>query len=738
MKKLTNLLIVMLFSSLASAFDGERALQIVQTIAADEFEGRRPGFRGGAKAEEYVAGLFQQYGLEPAGDEGYFQKVPLFVTEQQSAQLTLMNHETGKISFDQGTDFTVVTHSGSASTVANVIVVGHGLVRPDKNWDDYGSADVRGKVVLIVRGTPESPWDFDEDFPRKFTLRWAKERGAIGVLWYGGEALVNGAAIPAEDYDPEFPLFYVGDRVVKTLLDGSGYTLKTYKDKLKSGPLPLDVKKEIWLSVKVKKLANPVCRNVLGIVYGTDPVLKNELIVVGGHLDHVGKNSDGVIYNGADDNASGSSVVCELARVIAQAPQKRSVLFMLFTGEEDGLLGSEYFCAHPTIPFGNIVTMLNFDMEGQGNGSVGMSGGELLGPVWTDYVATLDSTAKAKLNFSRTSGGGSSDHASFMDAGAPALGFWSSGEHPFYHVYTDEPAWVSAAVLQAVGDRGQNLIEFLGQRPEALAFRLDSLRLIARMTAYVDLRGFTIDTKSTIPDLKSPAAAWLGGDAKVLTTELMRREMEFVHASDLRQISAGGIAAAVDADRKHKPGAFMGISETALAQRKGYEVSSLVDLGLSVIQLSKADSKKLAPDFVEAQKAAKAAGAYALLPLDFATPARVEDWGNHSIVQTTLGELAALPEDARTGLLNSEALVLCEVSEIPATEQLLMIKPFQARRVHLNIAGNAAANRETLARDVAGELYAVGLKRDEIVRLTAGNLRRFLDSTSNSSGHVDD
>lgn len=719
-------------------FDGSIAFDIATTLGSDDFEGRRPGFRGGTKTEEFLAGKLAEFGIAASGRDGYFQSVPLLVTEQQSAQLTLMNHELGKIQFHQGTDFTVVTHSGSASLVANVVVVGYGISRPDKDRDDYSGIDVKGKVVLIIRGTPESSWDFSEDFPRAKSLQWAKEHEAAGVLWYAGSSLVNGAAIPAESYDPQFPLFYVGDRVVNTLFDGSGYTIDTYKEKIKTSPFPLDIKKEMWLNVKVRKLTNPVCRNVIGIVYGTDPVLKNELIVVGAHMDHIGKNSDGAIYNGADDNGSGSGLICELGRQVALAPLKRSVLICLFTGEEDGLLGSAHFCEQPTIPFGNIATMLNFDMEGQGNGKVGIQGGELLGPLWNDYAATLDSAAKANTEMSRSSGGGASDHESFMKAGIPAISFWSSGSHPFWHKYTDESPWISQSVLQAVGDRAEQLVRFLGSVPQPLAFRADTLTLLARFSESINFDGIPLDNKMVVPEFRVPTAAWLPADSKTLTTELIRRSYEFTYVCDQRNATSTGLSAAVTARDKHKLGAFIGINESAMSSRKNYEVSSLVKQGLSVIRLAPADTKKGAATSSDALTAAKTSGAFALMPLDFTTPAQIEIWGGHSIVRTTLSELAAMPDEARTGLLTSTALVFCDQKTAPSAEQIALIRPYSARLIHININENGNLNRESVARDVVAELVGAGCTRDEVLRLTTGNLRRFLAAGTSHSGAAHD
>jgi len=257
------------------------------------------------------------------------------------------------------------------------VIAGMGYNRPDKDRDDYGDINCHNRIVVIIRDYPDSPYSFQEDYSRSKTLAWAKERGAAAVMWYYRSYPLKGAAIPKESYDPDMPLFYIGDRVLSLLLDGSGYSLKTYKESLKEKPIPIDTDYEMWISGRVRKLSAESARNVMGIVYGNDPVLKNEVIVVGAHMDHVGENANSIVFNGADDNASGTGLLSELAHSIAaNSSPKRSVMFIHFTSEEEGLLGSKYFAENPTIPFGNIACMVNFDMVGQGHGQVGLAGGQ--------------------------------------------------------------------------------------------------------------------------------------------------------------------------------------------------------------------------------------------------------------------------------------------------------------------------------------------------------------------------
>ena len=729
MKKLFSILLLCILAlSSAQAFDATRARELLDILASDAFEGRRPGHAGGVKTEEFLAKNLQMIGVEHGGTNGYFQDVPMLVTEEQGGELTLMDSELGKIPFAMGVDFTVVTHSGSGGVIAPVVIVGHGYVRPDKDRDDYGDVNVAGKVVLILRGTPASPYDFEQDFPRHRTLAWAKEREAAAVLYYQDAFPIYGAAIPEASYDPDLPILYVGDRVLRLLLDNTGYSLDTYKDAIKTAPLPLDTKKRMWVSTRVKNLPGRTPRNVLGIVYGTDPVLKNEIVVLGGHWDHIGKSANGVIYNGADDNASGTALVAEIARALVQQPLKRSVLIAHFTGEEDGLLGSAYFTRNPSIPFSNIVGMVNLDCEGLGMGRVVMAGGETFGEIWTEYVASLDSTERSDIVFSREDGAGASDHDPFMRAGCPVTAFWSRGEHPFYHRYDDDAEWISDSVLAIIGSRAEQFVRFWGDRPDPMAFRSDTLRLLARFAVTVDFRGFIADAGDRFPALASASAAWLPREAAVTTAELLCRMSELRYACDVRDVESAGLAQAIAADRRHRQGIFFGMEQRDLSYRTIAEVRALRREGLSVVKLGHVTDAGESAAPSRAMIEAKTAGLFALMPFDYGVAPRIAAWGKKSIVNATLDEFSAAPESVREGLLTSDALFVLEIDNTPSADALRAVHSGRARQVHLSFGSLPKHRREEHARTVIRLLYEAGYSRDEILLLTGGNLRRFFSS----------
>jgi hypothetical protein len=721
---LANLLLT---AATAFAFDTARAHTILDALASDAFQGRRAGFPGGAKTEEYLAENLRVCGVEPGGRAGYFQDVPMLVTEEQGAELTLMDHELGKIPFTLGVDFNPIVHTGSGSVIAPVVIAGFGYVRPEKNRDDYGTVDIAGKVVLILRGYPQSPFDFTRDYERRQLLAWAKEKRAAAVLFYQQPQSLQGAAIPAELYEPSLPLLSVGDRLLRLLLDGSGYSLETYNEALKRGPLPIETGKRVYISTRSRKLSAHSARNVLGIIYGTDPVLRNEIVVIGAHWDHLGMDARGVVYNGADDNASGTAIAAELARVFAANPLRRSVMILHFTGEEDGLIGSEFFVNHPTVPFGNMVGMVNLDCEGLGTGTVVMAGGETFGRVWDEYAAGLDSSELAKLAFRRHDGHGAGDFASFVKAGCPALAFWSRGQHPFYHTYEDDARWISDSVLTAVAERAEDFVRFLGNHDGALAFHADSLRLLARLAQAVDFDGFSMGAQGDVPDLSCVTAAWLPREAAALTAEATRRMAEVDETCVTRKAVTGDLKTALQADHRMQKALFIGASDADLTGRKRADIRALIRQGLSVVKLTAATANPMRGASAEALDAMREALSYALIPFDFSTAARIERWKTHSIVRGDLADFTAAPESVREGLLQSDAMLVLEVPESATREQLDALRAGRDRRVHLNFGSIPEFRREEQAKAVIRSLFEAGYSRDDVLLLTGGNLRRFFD-----------
>ncbi len=731
MKYLFCLLTLTVTVTQGFAFDAARAMKTIETLTSDRFEGRRGGLLGGQRTEEYLAGELAAAGVSPAGwDSTYFQQVPMLVTSEDGAALTLMDSPFGKVDFTYGDDFTLITHSGSGGFIAPVAVVGYGIERPDKGRNDYGDLNVQGHAVVIVRKSPPNQsWDFSFDYPRERLVRWALEHGAVAVLFYQESMPIQGGAIPEQIYNAQLPMFYIGDHILRLLLRDTGFTMNTYLASLEKGANPINVQKRLWISARVSKTSSNSARNVLGFVYGTDPTLRGEIVAIGAHWDHIGPNGNRLVYNGADDDASGCGMILELARAVAQeiGSPKRSLLILFFTGEEDGLLGSRYFAAHPTVPLGQIVAMLNFDMVGQGDGTVGMAGGELLGDAWDGYKEHLSPEETEKLHFYRTSTTWYGDYGPFHRAGIPSVGFWSSGEHPFYHQYEDDATYIRREVVESVGKSAQNfLLYLLNDYPYSFG-RPDSLRILTRLSTSIDWEGFDLFNLLSRNDLLPSSGihvAWLRSPL-ASTWKSIEAMSTLRRMCEDKNIQCGSLPNGLQANRRQEPAIVFGISSEALVGCSRAEVDALVREGIGVVEFDPAQQQKKAPN-EDIVSALHNAGVFALMPMDYGTPVRVQKWGNHSLVHATIDEFSRLPQAVRDSLAMSSAVLLLDATKTVETADVQSIVPYAERTICLSLTPLLKTSGEEAASQMISRLYEAGLSRDEITLLLTDNLRRLI------------
>jgi len=374
----------------AQEISGERIRAHVKFLSSDLLEGRGPGTRGGDLATEYIATQFALASLKPAGDHGtYFQAVPLIgITTQPSAQLSA--EKDGKtVDFKWESEFVGVNErlTASDSFDAEAVFVGHGIVAPEFQWDDFKGIDVHGKVLVLFTNEPTST---DPKFfgGRALTYygRWsykyeeATRRGAIGVIIIHTTPTAGyGWDVVRSSWSREQP--YVKLTAGEHALSLAGWVTREAGEKLvgmaghhvdellKSTesrdfqPIPLGIRIRANLPAKVRDIES---RNVAGIVEGSDAHLKSQTVIYSAHWDHLGigtpVNGDS-IYNGAVDNATGCGIILELARAWAAQPKKpkRSALFLAVTAEEGGLRGSEYYAAHPSVSAGETALAINYD-----------------------------------------------------------------------------------------------------------------------------------------------------------------------------------------------------------------------------------------------------------------------------------------------------------------------------------------------------------------------------------------
>jgi hypothetical protein len=422
----------------AQMFDELQALKHVEYLASDALEGRRAGTPGGRKAGEYIAARFSEYGLQPVGPDGsYFQPFTASSNNLLASpiltvifpSLDVSNNGTLERSYAYHTDYLprITGYMGSGEVIGQVVWLG-GCASADLE------ASMSGKIMLC-RPAMQSYYDL---------VRQALKNKIGGLLLIREDQ----GPYPRPGYSvgemSSLPAFGITAAIAQDLLAGTLYKLEDL-DQL---PVPT------WLATTVHMAASfqsseIEARNVLGLLPGTDPQHKDEIVVIGAHYDHVGRDPDGTIYNGANDNAAAVAVMLEIARLwqVQGFHPARSVLFAAWDAEELGLVGSRYYVSHPVHPLDHTKAMLNLDMDGVG---------ERLYIAGRGAMATQLHASAQFFNIATTIDPepGGSDHTSFYDVGIPAsnLAIYPDSELDLaYHRPEDDTRNVQPGSIRVVG-----------------------------------------------------------------------------------------------------------------------------------------------------------------------------------------------------------------------------------------------------------------------------------------------
>jgi hypothetical protein len=364
----------------------------VRFLGDDLLEGRAAGTRGYDLSASWLAARFEELGLEPAGDGGsWFQQVP-FVRSTLESGAMILHQRSGDRQLALYDDFVVQPDPlrARSEVTAPAVFAGFGISAPDLEWDDYASLDVRGKIAVILAGAPAHfpPTVRAHHGASANKISLAADRGAEAVVIVRGPEsekrypwarMTRGAKLPSFRWlgpDGSVARYHPQLKAVATVSDGTARFLFSGRrngiqrafaleqDARRPVTFSLDVKLTIRTASSHERITSP---NVAAIIPGSDPALRDEIIVYSAHLDHIGitepVNGDR-INNGVMDNASGIAALVETARAFASlpSPPPRSILFLAVTAEEKGLLGSDYFANHPTVPAGSIVANINMDM----------------------------------------------------------------------------------------------------------------------------------------------------------------------------------------------------------------------------------------------------------------------------------------------------------------------------------------------------------------------------------------
>lgn len=469
MKYLFILLTLFTFLSLGFLSDGDKdknpeitSAEIkshIEYLASDDLEGRFTGSNGCEEAANYISEQFESYGLKPMFGGDYLQSFPFI----SGLALGKNNFFTLKIKdqsyeLDLEKNYIAAPFSGAQKLSGQIIFAGYGISAPILNYDDYAGIDVKDKIVLVMRFNPEydnphSKFDEYSTFRQKATV--ARDKGAKGIIFVNGH-------FPADDDDKlmefrydrgsllkDISAVHIKREFVDELFKAQNLDFSEYQKKISETKNPASFEFTNSTILNLETEVNEIKKeswNVAGYFEGNDPKLKNEYVVIGAHFDHLGYGETGSLYrgtekqihNGADDNASGTTGVLELAEkfVSMKNQMKRSMIFVTFSGEELGLLGSNYFVNNSSIPANQMVSMINLDMIGRLDDEKKLIvHGTGTSTSWKDLLNNKNSY-NLKLSFN-DEGFGPSDHSSFYGKQIPVL-FFFTGTHTDYHRPSDD------------------------------------------------------------------------------------------------------------------------------------------------------------------------------------------------------------------------------------------------------------------------------------------------------------
>ncbi len=450
--------------------NGHACYQHVRHLAGEEYEGRGTGSETYNKAAAYIADQMRDIGLVPLDpDSSYFQRFTLnrnFIIDPMSCTLQVYlpysdGVDTLNVEYTPGEDFLPYSSSKSFSGPISVVFAGYGLDTPENNWNDYENLDVSGKFVLVLNGHP--PFE-NMTFTRKHRtrgkLKMAQEKGAAGFISIGNP-------IGSISSKQGMPALTITKEVANDLLKGTGYTIGDLKQEIETQreSISLAIPNQLHLQLTNRYETDLETMNIVGMLPGSDPELRDEYILIGGHADHIG-NMGSLTFWGANDNASGPATVLEIARVLAaqDTAPARSIVFMAFTGEEMGLKGAKYYAEHPMVPLENTRLMINLDMVGAGHKGIMIVGGknypELLEMYRTVSKATVDREIAERWTAAN------SDHWPFQEKNIPAVFLYAFDGPPTYHTINDKPETLDPVTMGTVGSLTARVVMQLAEQSD--------------------------------------------------------------------------------------------------------------------------------------------------------------------------------------------------------------------------------------------------------------------------------
>lgn len=455
-------------------------------LASDSLGGRFPGSKGGNAAADFIAASFKSAGLSLYGKNG-IQPFEVLARQELGKKNSLTVNGAG---LKLKNDFVPFPFSGNGKAQGNVVFAGYGLdIKTDSfQWNDYAQVDVKGKIVLLLRGNPDSEKyqtvfdNYSDDIVKSI---YARDKGATAVLFVSGSKFDDSEKLPEmnlKESPAGIPVLQIKRNIANKILESAGKNIvmleNHYQKEFK--PLSFEFKTKVSLSSEILKIKSKT-GNVIGYVYTSDTSKYKGYLVIGAHYDHLGEGGMGsasriqdtiAVHNGADDNASGVSALLELAAKLSQDKSllKQNIIFIAFGAEEMGILGSKYFVENPPVPVNSIKAMINMDMVGRLKEDTLL---QVNGTGTSKEATALVNEINKKYNFNlrmAPEGYGPSDHAAFYAKNIPVF-FLTTGAHTDYHTPSDDREKINFEGLEKVSLFTYDLVKELASAETSLTFQ---------------------------------------------------------------------------------------------------------------------------------------------------------------------------------------------------------------------------------------------------------------------------
>lgn len=437
----------------------ENLMKTVKYLASEELNGRLGGSEGYYRAAGFMAEEFKKLGLKPMGDDGYFQNFRVEYNEIAApCNFALVNPDGSRKEFELGRDFVCRGFTGSGNFTAEAVFAGYGFSDKENNFDEYENLDVKDKVVILFKQTPS--WKFGEagwNQSLRYRAKIAYDKGAKGIIFVSKPNEKNpqkpiGSVLDGEGEQlGNFPMIHVDIPVADMILNSTGKNLKELQTSIDENRKPVSfvTGTKVFLNINAKYEKSRRTMNIAGLLEGSDEKLKDEYLILGAHLDHTGGQAGEIYFPGANDNASGSASVLEMARAFVNSGvrPKRSILIILFSNEESGLNGARYYAENPLVPIEKTVAMFNSDCIGYGD-SIQVGNGKSAPVLW-QIARSIDSLNSNSMIL-RTWNGGGADAEPFHRKGIPCLYFVSYFSYDHLHLQSDKPETLNPVLFEKI------------------------------------------------------------------------------------------------------------------------------------------------------------------------------------------------------------------------------------------------------------------------------------------------